>query len=78
MIFQVAFYLPIVTFDELPLIVMGLAVLTGGVLTMVLLPETVGTNLAETVEDVENLKKNKQPCIDYILKSICRYSGTSV
>jgi len=58
---QVAFYLPAIAFKELPLIIMGISVLLGGLLTVIFLPETKGTTLAETVEDVENLGKPKGP-----------------
>ena len=48
-------------FKELPLLIMGVSVLLGGLLTVIFLPETKGTTLAETVEDVENLSKPKGP-----------------
>jgi len=58
---QVAFYLPAIAFKELPLIIMGISVLFGGLLTVIFLPETKGTTLAETIEDIENLGKSKGP-----------------
>jgi len=58
---QVAFYLPAIAFKELPLIIMGISVLLGGLLTVIFLPETKGLTLPETVEDVENLGRPKGP-----------------
>ena len=40
---------------------MGISVLFGGLLTVIFLPETKGTTLAETIEDIENLGKSKGP-----------------
>ena len=53
--------MPAIAFKELPLLIMGVSVLLGGLLTMIFLPETKGTTLAETVEDVENLGRPKGP-----------------
>jgi len=56
---QVALYLPGITADYVPFIVLGGSALVGGVLSF-LLPETLGSHLPETVEDVEALKDNKK------------------
>jgi len=56
-----------VTSDAAPFYVMGGCSIFGGVLSL-LLPETLGTNLPETFEDVENIKKNAKPiwkCVSY-------------
>ena len=52
--------MPKVAFKELPLIIMGGTTLIGGCLTLVLLPETLGMPLPETVRDIERLKQNEK------------------
>ena len=52
--------MPKVAFKELPLIIMGGSTLVGGVLTLLLLPETLGMPLPETVADIEKLKHNEK------------------
>ena len=54
---QVAIYLPTVAPDYLPMIIMGSAAICGGILTL-LLPETLGALLPETLEEVNQLKNN--------------------
>ena len=58
--FQIALYLPQVTFKQLPLIVMGGATMVGGVLTLLLMPETMGMPLPQTISDVEKLRHNQK------------------
>jgi MFS transporter, OCT family, solute carrier family 22 (organic cation transporter), member 4/5 len=58
--FQVAIYLPSVTFEAFPMLFMGLCALLGGVLSF-WLPETLGSPLCETMEDVDNLGKGAKP-----------------
>ena len=53
----VAIYLPKISYKWLPMIVMGSSAICGGLLSL-LLPETLGTQLPETLEDTENFKKN--------------------
>ena len=54
---QVAIYLPTVAPDYLPMIIMGGSAISGGILTL-LLPETLGALLPETLEEVNQLKNN--------------------
>ena len=52
--------MPSVTFDGLPMLIMGSGALLGGLLTMVFLPETLGLPLAETVRDIERHRLNEK------------------
>ena len=56
----IATYLPKVTTDWMPFLVMGGASALGGLLSL-LLPDTVGSPLPDTMEDVETLKKTSKP-----------------
>ena len=51
---QIAIYLPEVLFEAFPLLFMGICAIGGGLLA-ILLPETLGSNLVETIEEVEEL-----------------------
>merc|ERR1711971_794551 len=56
----IALYLPNVTIAAMPFFVMGGMAVIGGLLTL-LLPETLGSKLPETLEDVEKMKTNQNP-----------------
>jgi len=56
----IALYLPNVTIAAMPFFVMGTMAVIGGLLTL-LLPETLGSKLPETLEDVEKMKANQKP-----------------
>jgi len=56
----IATYLPKVTGAAAPYLVMGGFAILGGLLAL-LLPETLGSNLPDTMEDVENIKANSKP-----------------
>jgi len=57
---QIAINLPLVAGAGAPYYVMGGCSVVGGLLAL-LLPETLGTNLPETVEDVEHIQANSKP-----------------
>ena len=44
--------------DYLPLVIMGGSAICGGILSLFLLPETLGALLPETLEEVGQLKDN--------------------
>lgn len=54
---QVALYLPKVTSKEVPLVIMGGSAICGGLLSL-LLPETLGALLPETLDEIGLLKDN--------------------
>merc|ERR1719348_2026226 len=54
---QITLYLPNVTNDSVPYYLMGSCSLVGGLLAL-LLPETLGSSLPDTMEDVDKIKKN--------------------
>jgi len=56
----IALYLPTVTIAAMPYFVMGSMAVIGSLLTL-LLPETLGSKLPETLEDVEKMKANQKP-----------------
>jgi len=56
----IALYLPNVTNAAMPYLVMGGAAVLGGCLAL-LLPETLGFKLPETLEDVERMKREQKP-----------------
>ena len=56
----IALYLPDVTSPSIPYYLMGGAAVFGGFLTL-LLPETLGSPLPETMEDVDQIKKRGKP-----------------
>ena len=56
----IALYLPTVTSDSVPFYFMGSAAIFGGMIAL-LLPETLGSSLPETMEDVDEIKKNGKP-----------------
>jgi len=55
----IALYLPNVTVAAMPFYVMGSMAVIGGLLTL-LLPETLGSKLPETLEDVAKMKANQK------------------
>ena len=55
----IALYLPMVH-SQLPMIVLGSSSLLGALLAL-LLPETAGSKLPETVEDIKELKNKSKP-----------------
>ncbi len=58
--FQVALYVPEATgLDWLPMVIMGSSAFIGGILALTL-PETLGAQLPETLEDLSLLKNNKK------------------
>ena len=61
-----AIYLPSVTFEGLPMLIMGSGALLGGLLTMVFLPETLGLPLAETVRDIERHRLNEKKWYQFV------------
>ena len=56
----IALYLPTVTNVSAPFYVMGSVAVFGGLITLTL-PETLGSKLPETMEDVDLIKKNGKP-----------------
>ena len=56
----IALYLPSVTSPSIPYFLMGGASVFGGFLTL-LLPETLGSSLPETMADVDQIKKDGKP-----------------
>jgi len=56
----IALYLPSVTTAATPFFVMGTMAVIGGLLIL-LLPETLGSKLPETLEDMEKMKANQKP-----------------
>ena len=60
MFLQIAIYLPDLLFEAFPLLFMGACSIAGGFLA-ILLPETLGSNLCETMQDVEELGKDSKP-----------------
>ena len=56
----IALYLPAVTNASAPYFLMGGAAVFGGILAL-LLPETLGSRLPETLEDLDQIKKNGKP-----------------
>ncbi len=56
--FQIALYFPTFTFDEFPLLFMGGCSVVGGLLAL-LLPETLGSPLVESVADVDRMGKEE-------------------
>lgn len=57
---QVALYLPDLTFDAFPLLLMGGCSIAGGLLA-ILLPETLGSPLIESFDQIEDLGKDSKP-----------------
>ena len=57
---QVVHYLPTVTSEEAPMILIGSCAIIAGMLTL-LLPETLGSLTIQTVKDVENLNSVAKP-----------------
>jgi len=57
---QITLYLPTVTNNSVPYYLMGGCSLVGGFLAL-LLPETLGSTLPNTMEDVDQIKKNGKP-----------------
>ncbi len=55
--FQIALYFPSFTFDAFPMLFMGGFSIIGGSLVL-LLPETLGQPLVESVEDVDEMAKD--------------------
>ena len=51
---QVVIFLPKITGDAVPLVVLGLTALSGGILA-IWLPETLGVPLMETLQEVDEL-----------------------
>merc|ERR1719507_1340848 len=67
----IALYLPSVTIAAMPFYVMGSLAVIGGLLTL-LLPESLGSKLPETLEDVEKMKANQKSfwkCVNPCKKS---------
>lgn len=56
----VGLYLPAVTMPSIPFYLMGGIAIFGGFLSL-LLPESLGSSLPETMEDVDEMKKNGKP-----------------
>jgi len=56
----IALYLPSVTIAAMPFFVMGTLAVIGGLLCL-LLPETLGSKLPETLEDLKKMKANQKP-----------------
>ena len=54
-----ALYVPGISADYVPFIILGGCALVGGGLSF-LLPETLGSHLPETLEDVEKLQHNRK------------------
>jgi len=58
-IYQVAIYFPTFTFDAFPMLFMGLVAAVGTFLTL-LLPETLGAPLVESIDDQKLMYENKK------------------
>ena len=54
-----ALYLPGITANYVPFIVLGGSALIGGLLSF-RLPETLGSHLPESIQDVEDLERNEK------------------
>ena len=55
----IALYLPDIQ-KQLPMLILGGSSVIGGLLSFAL-PETLGSNLPENIDDVKRLKENKKP-----------------
>jgi hypothetical protein len=60
----VALYLPLVTFDHLPLLIFGVASFVSALLTF-LLPETLGAPLVESFEELIVLRNHAKPLLSW-------------
>ena len=58
--FQVAIYLPSVTFEELPMIIFGSTTFIAALLSLKL-PETLGAPLVESLDEIYILHKYSKP-----------------
>ena len=63
-IFKVAIYLPEVTFKELPLIIFGSTTFIAAVLSL-WLPETLGSPLVESLDEIYLLHKYSKPLFSW-------------
>ena len=61
---QVALYLPAVTFDELPMIIFGSTTFVAAILSL-LLPETLGAPLIESLDELFLLHKYSKPLLSW-------------
>ena len=57
-------YLPIITFNEVPLLIFGSASFTSALLAL-WLPETLGAPLVESFEELVILRKNSKPLFSW-------------
>ena len=57
-------YLPLVTFDQLPLLIFGAASFVSALLTF-LLPETLGAPLVESFDELITLRKYSKPLLSW-------------
>ena len=55
----IALYLPDIQ-KQLPMLILGGSSVIGGLLSFAL-PETLGSNLPENIDDVKRLKENRKP-----------------
>ena len=62
--FQVAIYLPSVTFDQLPMIIFGSTTFLAGVLS-IWLPETLGAPFVESLDEIYILHKYSKPLFSW-------------
>ena len=62
--FKVAIYLPEVTFTELPLIIFGSTTFVAAVLSL-WLPETLGSPLVESLDEIYLLHKYSKPLLSW-------------
>ena len=57
-----ALYLPVVTFEELPLLIFGSTTFVAALLSL-LLPETLGAPLIESIDELLVIRKHAKPLL---------------
>ena len=57
-------YLPVITFDELPLLIFGSASIASATLALIL-PETLGAPLVESFDELLLLQKYRKPLFSW-------------
>ena len=63
-LFKVAFYLPLITFQEFSLIIFEATTFVAAVLSL-LLPETLGAPLIESLDELQLIRKYSKPLLSW-------------